>query len=87
MAVLEDPRTSDWVYDDLHDLAKALRKGPDFPSPPPASKPLTDEQEFVLFKKWFLALYGKEADIHSDLNALGRWNAWKYRAAHAKGDA
>jgi hypothetical protein len=47
MAVLEDPRTSDWVYDDLHDLAKALRKGPDFPSPPPASKPwvgLTEEE-------------------------------------------
>ena len=32
MAALEDPRTSDWVYDDPHELAKALRKGPDFPS-------------------------------------------------------
>jgi len=32
MAVLEDPRTSDWVYDDPHELAKAVRKGPDFPS-------------------------------------------------------
>ena len=46
-----------------------------------ARKPMTDEQELELFKKWFLALYGKEADIHLDLNALGRWNAWKYRAA------
>lgn len=37
MAVLEDPRTSDWVYDDPHELAKALRKGPDFwPTTQPA---------------------------------------------------
>lgn len=29
LATLEDPRTSDWRYDDPHDLAKAIRKGPD----------------------------------------------------------
>jgi hypothetical protein len=39
MAVLEDPRTSDWVYDDPHELAKALRKGPDFwPTTQPAQQ-------------------------------------------------
>jgi hypothetical protein len=50
MAVLEDPRTSDWVYDDPHDLEKALRKGPDFLSSPPASKP--EQQEPVYFCDW-----------------------------------
>lgn len=64
MAVLEDPRTSDWVYDDRHDLAKALRKGRNFPSPPPIEatplasqrsvKPwvgLTDEEKRQIFER------------------------------------
>lgn len=44
MAELEDPRTSDWVYDDRHELAKALRKGPDFlssPQPAQQQEPMT----------------------------------------------
>ena len=43
LAEATDPRTSDWLYDDPHELAKALRKGPEFPPTPPQSKPLTDE--------------------------------------------
>jgi len=30
LAEASDPRTGDWLYDDPHELAKALRKGPDF---------------------------------------------------------
>jgi hypothetical protein len=54
MAVLDDPRTSDWVYDDPHELAKALRKGPDFgpTTPPTQRKPLTHEQRVDLLAKF-----------------------------------
>jgi hypothetical protein len=30
LAEASDPRTGDWLYDDPYELAKALRKGPDF---------------------------------------------------------
>ena len=31
LAEAEDPRTSDWMYDDPHDLAEAIRRGPEMP--------------------------------------------------------
>ncbi|VFR32382.1 FIG00639676: hypothetical protein [plant metagenome] len=32
MAEANDPRTGDWLYDDPHELARALRKGPEMPA-------------------------------------------------------
>lgn len=38
LAEAEDPRTSDWMYDDRNDLAEAIRRGPEMPPAQPAQR-------------------------------------------------
>lgn len=44
LAEANHPLTSDWLYDDRHDLAKAIRKGPEMPpvAPQPADPTIKD---------------------------------------------
>lgn len=51
----DDPRTGDWLYDDRHDLANAIHRGPDVPQEWHAS--LTPFQARV--KPWLLECFGE----------------------------
>jgi hypothetical protein len=55
VAVADDPRTSDWLYDDRHDLANAIHRGPEVP--PEWHAAVTPFQERV--KPWLLECFGE----------------------------
>ncbi len=70
-----DPRTGDWMYDDPHDLAKAIRKGPDMsvyqsaPSAPQqAGDGLTDEQYQAI--SCCIADYRCEPEVEPNISIL-----------------
>ena len=66
LAEAEDPRTSDWMYDDRNDLAEAIRRGPEMPQAQPAqpAQRLTDEQiTQALRRAYYLGqTYWQQAD-------------------------
>ena len=40
LVVFDDPRTGDWMYDDRHDLANAIHRGPEMPKAQPEQEPV-----------------------------------------------
>lgn len=67
LAEAEDPRTSDWMYDDRNDLAEAIRRGPEMPPAQPAqaqpARPSDGDIEQALRRAYYLGqTYWQQAD-------------------------
>lgn len=55
---MDDPRTGDWMYDDRHDLAAAIRRGPEMP---PAAPVLAQGEPVAeVMSGWTLVWVGRE---------------------------
>lgn len=97
MATHTDPRTSNWYYDDPHELSKAISKGPDlshYARPAPETLGTAGVDERVAFEAWVTKHpdadgvgdpFKREADDSYEWKWIeGMWESWQGRAILAK---